>query len=44
VARIRPLAAGQVHPAFKVLNALGYDAANVGNHEFNYGLPFLSRA
>jgi 2',3'-cyclic-nucleotide 2'-phosphodiesterase/3'-nucleotidase len=33
-----------VHPAFKVLNALGYDAANVGNHEFNYGLPFLSRA
>ncbi|MBL8312114.1 MAG: bifunctional 2',3'-cyclic-nucleotide 2'-phosphodiesterase/3'-nucleotidase [Rubrivivax sp.] len=44
VARIRPLAPGQLHPAFKVMNALGYDAANVGNHEFNYGLPFLNRA
>ena len=44
MARIKPLAPGQLHPAFKVMNALGYDAANVGNHEFNYGLPFLSRA
>ena len=44
VARIKPLAAGQVHPAYKVMNALGYDAANVGNHEFNYGLPFLRGA
>ncbi len=44
MARIKPLAPGQVHPAYKVLNALGYDAANVGNHEFNYGLPFLRRA
>ena len=44
VARIRPLAAGQVHPAYKVLNALGVDAANIGNHEFNYGLPFLRQA
>jgi 2',3'-cyclic-nucleotide 2'-phosphodiesterase/3'-nucleotidase len=44
VARIKPLQAGEVHPAYKVMNALGYDAANVGNHEFNYGLPFLLRA
>ena len=44
VARIKPLAPGQVHPAFKVLNALGVDAANIGNHEFNYGLPFLRQA
>ena len=44
VARVRPLAAGQVHPAYKVLNALGVDAANIGNHEFNYGLPFLRQA
>ncbi len=44
VARIRPPQPDQVHPAFKVMNALGYDAANVGNHEFNYGLPFLNRA
>jgi len=44
VARVKPLAAGDVHPAYKVLNALGVDAANVGNHEFNYGLPFLRQA
>jgi 2',3'-cyclic-nucleotide 2'-phosphodiesterase / 3'-nucleotidase len=44
VARVQPLAEGQVHPAMKVLNALGVDAANIGNHEFNYGLPFLRRA
>ncbi len=44
VARIRPLQPGQVHPAYRVMNALGYDAANVGNHEFNYGLPFLRQA
>jgi 2',3'-cyclic-nucleotide 2'-phosphodiesterase / 3'-nucleotidase len=44
MARVRPLQPGQVHPVFKVMNALGYDAANVGNHEFNYGLPFLKNA
>lgn len=44
VARVKPLAAGAVHPAYKVLNALAYDAANIGNHEFNYGLPFLRQA
>ena len=44
MARIKPLQAGEVHPAYKVMNALGYDAANVGNHEFNYGLPFLLRS
>ena len=44
VARVRPLKPGEVHPAYKVLNALGADAANVGNHEFNYGLPFLRQA
>ena len=44
VARVQPLAPGQRHPAYKVLNALGVDAANIGNHEFNYGLPFLRQA
>jgi 2',3'-cyclic-nucleotide 2'-phosphodiesterase/3'-nucleotidase len=44
VARVQPLKAGQVHPAMKVLNALKVDAANVGNHEFNFGLDFLQRA
>ncbi len=44
VARIKPLAEGERHPAYKVLNQLNVDAANIGNHEFNYGLPFLRRA
>lgn len=44
VARVRPLAQGAVHPAYKVMNQLGYDAGNIGNHEFNYGLPFLRQA
>src|SRR5450432_397811 len=30
-----------VHPVFAAMNAMRYDAAAVGNHEFNYGLPFL---
>ncbi|OWY41112.1 2',3'-cyclic-nucleotide 2'-phosphodiesterase [Xenophilus sp. AP218F] len=41
VAKIKPLKAGETHPAYKVLNALKYDAGNIGNHEFNFGLPFL---
>jgi 2',3'-cyclic-nucleotide 2'-phosphodiesterase / 3'-nucleotidase len=32
------------HPVITALNTLGYDAATLGNHEFNYGLPFLSNA
>ena len=44
VAKVRPLQDGQVHPAYKVMNQLAYDAANFGNHEFNYGLPFLRRS
>lgn len=44
VARIKPLAKDQVHPAYKVMNPLSYDAANIGNHEFNFGLPFLRQA
>jgi 2',3'-cyclic-nucleotide 2'-phosphodiesterase/3'-nucleotidase len=44
VARVKPLPLGAVHPAYKVLNAIGVDAANIGNHEFNYGLPYLRQA
>jgi 2',3'-cyclic-nucleotide 2'-phosphodiesterase / 3'-nucleotidase len=44
VAKVKPLKDGDVHPAYKVMNAMGYDAANIGNHEFNYGLDFLRRA
>ncbi|MBH9575744.1 bifunctional 2',3'-cyclic-nucleotide 2'-phosphodiesterase/3'-nucleotidase [Inhella proteolytica] len=34
----------QLHPAYRVLRALQVDAANLGNHEFDFGLPFLRRA
>ena len=44
MAKIRPLKSGQTHPAYKVMNPLQYDAANLGNHEFNFGLDFLKRA
>ncbi|MCD0492972.1 bifunctional 2',3'-cyclic-nucleotide 2'-phosphodiesterase/3'-nucleotidase [Chromobacterium violaceum] len=44
VAKVKPLKAGDTHPAYKALNALGYDAGNLGNHEFNYGLPFLRQS
>ncbi|WP_025719459.1 bifunctional 2',3'-cyclic-nucleotide 2'-phosphodiesterase/3'-nucleotidase [Paenibacillus sp. 1-18] len=30
-----------VHPAYKAMNLLGYEAGNIGNHEFNYGLEYL---
>jgi 2',3'-cyclic-nucleotide 2'-phosphodiesterase/3'-nucleotidase/5'-nucleotidase len=32
------------HPVIAAMNAMGYDAAAVGNHEFNYGLPTLRAA
>ena len=32
------------HPVYQVFNLLRYDAACIGNHEFNYGLPFLNKA
>ena len=35
---------GQVHPVIAAMNGLGYDAASLGNHEFNYGLPALRHA
>ncbi len=35
---------GDAHPMIAAMNALGYDAVTLGNHEFNYGLPFLTRA
>lgn len=32
---------GAPHPMIAAMNAVGYDAATVGNHDFNYGLTFL---
>jgi 2',3'-cyclic-nucleotide 2'-phosphodiesterase / 3'-nucleotidase len=44
VARIKGLKPGETHAAFKVMNQMGYDAANLGNHEFNFGLDFLRQS
>ncbi|KPP93765.1 MAG: 2',3'-cyclic-nucleotide 2'-phosphodiesterase [Rhodobacteraceae bacterium HLUCCA08] len=33
-----------VHPIIAAMNTLGFDAATLGNHEFNYGLEFLAKA
>lgn len=43
LAQERGLAPGEAHPAIAAMNALGYDAITLGNHEFNYGLDFLMR-
>jgi 2',3'-cyclic-nucleotide 2'-phosphodiesterase (5'-nucleotidase family) len=32
------------HPVIAAMNAMRYDAAAVGNHEFNYGLDLFDRA
>ncbi|KEF33603.1 2', 3'-cyclic nucleotide 2'-phosphodiesterase [Deinococcus sp. RL] len=43
VARVQPLKEGQMHPMHQVMRSLRYDAATLGNHEFNYGLEYLDR-
>ncbi|TXS14254.1 twin-arginine translocation signal domain-containing protein [Streptomyces sp. adm13(2018)] len=42
-AKVDPITArrGPVHPMAQAMNAIGYDAAALGNHEFNYGIPVL---
>lgn len=33
-----------LHAVYKAMNLMDYDAANIGNHEFNYGLDYLKEA
>ncbi len=40
---VDPLVAGEQHPMYQALTSLGFDAGTLGNHEFNYGLDFLSK-
>ncbi|GAA1903247.1 bifunctional metallophosphatase/5'-nucleotidase [Lapillicoccus jejuensis] len=42
-ANIEPIGGRTKHPMAMAMNALGYDAAALGNHEFNYGLEHLDR-
>jgi 2',3'-cyclic-nucleotide 2'-phosphodiesterase/3'-nucleotidase len=40
-AKIDPITGGAIHPMAKAMNLVGYDAAALGNHEFNYGIDTL---
>ncbi|WP_308447393.1 bifunctional 2',3'-cyclic-nucleotide 2'-phosphodiesterase/3'-nucleotidase [Parachitinimonas caeni] len=42
-ALISPLACDQTLAMYKAMNAAGYDGGGIGNHEFNYGLPYLAQ-
>jgi 2',3'-cyclic-nucleotide 2'-phosphodiesterase/3'-nucleotidase len=39
-----PPSRAKPHPVIAAMNAMGYDAAVPGNHDFNYGLEFLQGA
>jgi 2',3'-cyclic-nucleotide 2'-phosphodiesterase/3'-nucleotidase len=38
-----PVRCGEALAIYKVMNALGYEGGGVGNHDFNYGLPYLAQ-
>lgn len=40
-AKINPISGSVKHPMALAMNAVGYDAVALGNHEFNYGIPLL---
>src|SRR5688500_18184510 len=41
-AKVEPITRGaHTHPMAAAMNAIGYTAAALGNHEFNYGLSVL---
>jgi len=41
IAYERGMPEGAEHPMVQAMNVMGFDAATIGNHEFNYGLDFL---
>ncbi len=44
IAYERGMKEGDSHPIITAMNTVGYDAATIGNHEFNYGLDFLMKS
>jgi len=40
-AKVDPITEGAKHPMAEAMNLMEYDAAALGNHEFNYGIPTL---
>ncbi|MCB1351769.1 MAG: bifunctional 2',3'-cyclic-nucleotide 2'-phosphodiesterase/3'-nucleotidase [Rhodobacteraceae bacterium] len=43
IAYDRGMAEGDLHPVIAAMNTLRYDVGTIGNHEFNYGVPFLDK-
>ncbi|WGW03684.1 bifunctional 2',3'-cyclic-nucleotide 2'-phosphodiesterase/3'-nucleotidase [Tropicibacter oceani] len=44
IAYERGMNEGDTHPVIAAMNALGFDGSTLGNHEFNYGLGFLTKS
>lgn len=42
-ALVERVGCGETLGIYKIMNALKYDGAGVGNHEFNYGLDYLNQ-
>ena len=42
-AQVQKVGCDQELAIYRAMDAIGYDGGTIGNHEFNYGLPFLSQ-
>ncbi|SEW27293.1 bifunctional 2',3'-cyclic-nucleotide 2'-phosphodiesterase/3'-nucleotidase [Luteibacter sp. 329MFSha] len=42
-ALVKPIGCDSELAIYKAMDAIGYDGGTAGNHEFNYGLPFLAQ-
>jgi 2',3'-cyclic-nucleotide 2'-phosphodiesterase/3'-nucleotidase len=42
-ALVKPVGCDEELAIYRAMDALGYDGGTIGNHEFNYGLPFLAQ-
>jgi len=42
-ALVKPVGCDEELAMYRAMDALGYDGGTIGNHEFNYGLPFLAQ-
>jgi len=42
-ALVSPVTCSQTLAMYKVMNLMKFDGGGIGNHEFNYGLPFLNQ-
>lgn len=43
IAEVRGVGPRSPHPAIAAMNAMGYDAGTLGNHDFSFGTGFLRR-